>query len=78
MLEANVKLRSPRDSVAERKETTMANDIAPCPHQTNITNTAKDAKAKVDKVIAAHPELKLDLQPVSDSLQQIASDPHHL
>ena len=56
----------------------MANDIAPCPHQTNITNTAKDAKAKVDKVIAAHPELKLDLQPVSDSLQQIASDPHHL
>jgi hypothetical protein len=55
----------------------MPNNTTPCPHQTDITNQAKDAKAKVDKVIAAHPELKLDLQPVSDSLAKIASDPHH-
>jgi hypothetical protein len=56
----------------------MANNTTPCPKKTDIGNLATGAKATVDKVIAAHPELKLDLQPVSDSLQKIASDPHHL
>lgn len=56
----------------------MANNTTPCPKKTDIGNLAKDAKAKVDKVIAARPDLKLELQPVSDSLAKIASDPHHL
>jgi len=56
----------------------MANNTTPCPKKTDIGNLATDTKAKVDKIIAAHPELKLDLQPVSDSLQKIASDPHRL
>ena len=56
----------------------MANDTTPCPNKTDIANVATGAKARVDKVIAAHPDLKLDLQPVSDSLAKIASDPHRL
>jgi hypothetical protein len=56
----------------------MANNTTPCTNKPTIDDLAKDAKAKVDKVIAAHPDLKLDLQPVSDSLAKIASDPHHL
>lgn len=56
----------------------MANETTPCAKKATIDDVAKDAKAKVDKVIAAHPELKLDLQPVSDSLNKIASDPHRL
>ena len=56
----------------------MANNTTPCPKKTAVDNLATGAKAQVDKVIAAHPELKLDLQPVSDSLQKIASDPHRL
>jgi hypothetical protein len=58
--------------------TTMANNTTPCTNKSGIDTLAKDAKAKVDKIIAAHPELKLDLQPVSDSLTKIASDPHRL
>jgi hypothetical protein len=61
----------------ERKRT-MANDTTPCTNKPTIDDLAKNAKAKVDKVIAAHPDLKLDLQPVSDSLAKIASDPHRL
>jgi hypothetical protein len=56
----------------------MANNTTPCTNKSGIDTLANDAKAKVDKVIAAHPELKLDLQPVSDSLTKIASDPHRL
>jgi len=55
----------------------MANNTTPCTNKPTIDGLATDAKAKVDKVIAARPELKLDLQPVSDSLAKIASDPHH-
>jgi hypothetical protein len=74
-----VKLRIPKGvPLPKERKPTMANDVTPCPKKTDIGNVATDAKAKVDKVIAAHPELKLDLQPVSDSLQKIASDPHHL
>jgi hypothetical protein len=56
----------------------MANSTTTCPKKATIDSLATDAKAKVDKVIAAHPDLKLELQPVSDSLYKIASDPHHL
>jgi hypothetical protein len=56
----------------------MANNTTPCTNKAGVDTLANDAKAKVDKVIAAHPDLKLDLQPVSDSLAKIASDPHHL
>ena len=56
----------------------MANNTTPCPKKAKIADLASDAKAKVDKVIAAHPELTLDLQPVSDNLNKIANDPHHL
>ena len=56
----------------------MPNDTKPCKNKPTIDGLAKDAKAKVDKVIEARPDLELELQPVSDSLSKIASDPHHL
>ena len=54
----------------------MPNDNTPCSNKQKISDLANEAKAKVDKVIAANPDLKLDLQPASDSLAKIASDPH--
>jgi hypothetical protein len=56
----------------------MANNTTPCTNKPTIDSLAANAKAKVDKLIAARPDLKLELQPVSDSLGKIASDPHHL
>jgi hypothetical protein len=41
-----------------------------------VNKLAAEAKSNLDKVKQDHPELTTDLQPVYDSIQSMASDPH--
>jgi len=45
--------------------------------KTRIDERANKALADLKKVTDAHPELDLNLKSVKDSLEKIASDPHH-
>ena len=54
----------------------MPNNNTPCKRKAGIDKLAKDAEAQVDKVIAAQPDLKSELQLVKDNLHTIALDPH--
>ena len=45
--------------------------------KTRIDAQADKALADLKKVTDAHPELDLNLKSVKDSLEKIASDPHH-
>jgi len=47
------------------------------PSKTRIDPLAKQALADLKKVTDAHPELDLNLKSVKDSLEKIATDPHH-
>ena len=55
----------------------MPNNDTPCKRKPGIDKLAKDAEAQVDKVIAAQPDLRSELQLVKDNLHKIALDPHH-
>jgi hypothetical protein len=44
--------------------------------KTRIDKHVHEAKATLDKIIQAQPDLALKLQPVQDSLAKISSDPH--
>ncbi|HEX4653873.1 MAG TPA: hypothetical protein VH227_06465 [Candidatus Udaeobacter sp.] len=54
----------------------MPNDQKDKPCKDRVNKLAAEAKSKLDKVKKDHPDLTTDLQPVYDSLQSIASDPH--
>jgi len=41
-----------------------------------VDKLAAQAKSNLDKVNRDHPDIATDLQPVYDSIQSIASDPH--
>jgi len=47
------------------------------PAKTRIDERANKALADLKEVTDAHPELDLNLKSVKDSLEKIASDPHH-
>jgi hypothetical protein len=47
------------------------------PAKTRIDERANKALADLKKVTDAHPELDLNLKSVKDSLEKIATDPHH-
>jgi hypothetical protein len=53
----------------------MPNNERPA-SKTRIDRHVHEAKAHLDKLIQAQPDLALKLQPVHDSLAKIASDPH--
>jgi hypothetical protein len=42
-----------------------------------IDKDAKQAIADLKKITDKHPELDLELKPVKETLDRIASDPHH-
>jgi hypothetical protein len=54
----------------------MPNNDTPSKRKAGIDKLAKDAEAQVDKVIAAQPDLRSELQLVKDNLHKIALDPH--
>ena len=54
----------------------MPNDPKDKPCKDRIDKLAAEAKSNLDKVNKDHPDLTTDLQPVYDSIQSIASDPH--
>ncbi len=47
------------------------------PAKTRIDERANKALADLKKVTDAHPELDLNLKSVKESLEKIATDPHH-
>ena len=47
------------------------------PAKTRIDERANKALADLKKVTDAHPELHLNLKSVKESLEKIATDPHH-
>lgn len=55
----------------------MPNDKKTKPCKDRIDQHANKAKTELDKIIQANPNLALELKPVKDSLEKIASDPHH-
>jgi hypothetical protein len=54
----------------------MPNNDTPSKRKAGIDKLATDAEAQVDKVIAAQPDLRSELQLVKDNLHKIALDPH--
>jgi|tagenome__1003787_1003787.scaffolds.fasta_scaffold19092336_2 hypothetical protein len=54
----------------------MPDDQTDKPCKDRIDKLAAEAKSKLDKVNADHPDINMDLQPVYDSIQSIRSDPH--
>jgi len=58
-----------------RRITTMPNNQPPA--KTRIDERANKALADLKEVTDAHPELDLNLKSVKDSLEKIATDPHH-
>ena len=54
----------------------MPNNDTPSKRKAGIDKLAKDAETQVDKVIAAQPDLRSELQLVKDNLHKIALDPH--
>ena len=53
----------------------MPNNKPEC--KTRIDEKADKALKDLDKVLAAHPDLELELAPVKEDLKAIAMDNHH-
>jgi hypothetical protein len=54
----------------------MPNNNTVCKRKAGIDKLAKEAEARVDKVIAANPNLTSELQLVKTNLHDIGLDPH--